>query len=153
MSFFEAHEGTHDKYYCLPFENFVQRWITFRDKCETWRLDEENMSRDFYVMLCEIAITFYQNNMRNKNMTVAVYVEVLRTRFYTAERTQAIERARETISFAKIRKWNPNKTIYAQLDDTITFLGDVYALLQREYRHESIHRNPILIAVRDDLAR
>lgn len=151
-SLFKAYESNQDKYHGKPLENFERKLITFRDKCSICRLDEDNMSRAFHLMLGGLALTFYQDNLRGKTLTLNEFANAIRDRFYTAERTRAIVRAWETISFARIRRQHPQKSIHAQLDVMITLIGDIYSLLPDEYHHESIHRDRILNAVRDDPA-
>lgn len=56
------------------------------------------------------------------------------------------------IFFANIRQKHLQKLIFAQLDVIVTVFGDIYALPPEEYHKESIYRDRILNAVRDDPA-
>lgn len=146
---FKAYSSDDDRYSGLTQDNFDRKFVLFEERCDQADLNEDDRQRAFSIMLCKEARQYYLDTLRIQKLPLDELVRRIKERFHTPERTRALLREWDNLSFTIVKSKFPSSSLSECLEMMISKLTDIQSSLPSEYRNDTILRNKLLNSVRD----
>lgn len=127
-------------------ENFKRKFNLFVDRCNHVKISDDDRPKALSIMLTEPASTFYQDYLRQKNLSLTELADAMKESLQPPERKRALLREWNSLTLKTMFESNIDKSPVECLELLITRLSEIQSNLQTEHRKDTILRDRLLIA-------
>lgn len=137
----KSYQKDEDRYSGLPTENFDRKIALFHEHFTQAGVNEEDKPRAYSIILSGLALQYYFDTLRGRNLNLTELVEPTRKRLITTEHTRTLIRQWDEMTLQSVMSTKRDKSATECLEILVSKLQDIQSALPIAYKSEEILHN------------